>query len=136
MTTFAQAWPGARAHLDRIFGGSVKIVPMIVSQRLGARPDPARAEVEIRAKFTLGPGIEDFQGSRSGSPGQGFGTRQVAEAQVSISAAVWSSLPYEPGQGDEVVITSEPGQPRYSIARVIPSHLGQRVLDLVTELQQ
>lgn len=133
MSTFAQAWPRARGHLDRIFGGSVQIVPMIGSQRRSPQPDPARPPMEIRAKFTLGPGIDGFDGARRGSDGQGFGLRQVAEAQLSIAAAVWATLPYELCEGDQVVLTGGSGQPRYSIALIKPSHLGQRVLDLVTE---
>jgi len=133
MTTFAQAWPTARERLDAIFGRSVQIVPMIVSQRLGARPDPDRAPVTIQAKFTLKPGTENFQGTRTGSEMDSFGTRQVARATLAIRAAVYATLGYALRQGDHVVVPEGHGQGRYSLVKDPPSHLGDHILDLVVE---
>jgi hypothetical protein len=135
MTAFAQAWPGARAKLDRIFGGSVQILPMVTSQRKGPQPDPARAPVTVRAKFTLKPDTVSFQGTRTGSELDSFGTRQVADAELSIAAAVWATIPYALAEGDQVVVDGQPGQGRYSIAKIKPFHLGHRVLALVAEEQ-
>jgi hypothetical protein len=132
VTTFAQAWSKARPQLDRIFGGSVQIVPMIVSQRKGARPDPARASVTIQAKFTLKPDTDSIQGIRKGSQLESFSTVQVARAELSIRADVWSTIPYALADGDVVVV---PDQPRFSISTIRPFHLGHRVLVLVVEEQ-
>src|SRR3712207_262995 len=126
---FDAAMAVADATIAATFGGSVRIVPAVVSD-FGVAADPSRAPVVIEAVFTSVPVQERLEGKRRGGGYEGFTTLGGAGIYLWVRAAVAATLPYEPQKGDRV----ERGGATYSVSGPPQrTDLGDFPLPLVVE---
>lgn len=127
MQRFSEAWSARQYQLDRVFGETIRLVPMEAGGYAAGSPDPDRAERQVTAIITERPGRMH---TVENSIGRDFDrTVVMADTVASIDqarlGAEWPKL------GDLVIAVNRPDAPSFEIAAVESDGLARVLLSLV-----
>lgn len=86
--------------VNRAYGETVEIVPMVQSQHKGPAPDVDRPARPLRARFALSAEEEPFQGARRGTEMSGMGRMAQDAASIALERADLDGLGYDLAAGD------------------------------------
>jgi hypothetical protein len=127
MSLFANAWAGRQHQLDRIFGESIRLNPMLAGGYAAPVIDPDRAERLVLAIITEIPQRRHMD---ENALGRDFNPVMVlADTMASIDAARLNGD--VPRVGDRVVAIERPDQPQFEITVVESDGLARVLLSLV-----
>jgi len=127
MQRFSEAWSARQYQLDRVFGETIRLVPMEAGGYTAGIPDPDRAERQIPAIMTEAPRRMRMV---ENSVGRDFDrTVVMADTVAGIDQAKLEGQ--LPKVGDLVVAIDRPDTPSFEITAVESDGLARILLSLV-----
>jgi hypothetical protein len=127
MTHFSQTWVARQPELDRVFGETIRLVPMEAGGYTAGISDPDRAERQIPAIMTEAPRRMRMV---ENSVGRDF-ERTVVMADTVASIDQAQLGPELPKVGDLVVAIDRPDTPSFEVTTVESDGLARVLLSLV-----